>query len=41
MVIKERQQQYARPQQTQSVKQDDFYDMKTVDLEKDFDRIAI
>lgn len=34
---RERQQQYARPQQTQSVKQDDFYDMKTVDLEKDFD----
>lgn len=34
---RERQQQYSQPQPTQSVKQDDFYDMKTVDLEKDFD----
>ncbi len=39
--VRERQQmqsQYqSQPQSQQQVKQDDFYDMKTVDLEKDFD----
>jgi single-strand DNA-binding protein len=34
---RERQQMQQQSQPQQQVRQDDFYDMKTVDLEKDFD----